>query len=334
MPAPVESTTLVQFARGSNSSLRQSRPDIIHSQSIITYITPIVASLGLSNRCCWRKCPARDQPCSPASHPVPGTSYTVQPRSFTQLQGTPRRHRHGRNYMVVANSGYIPFGGDARIKVIGCGGGGGNALNRMISSGLQGVEFWAINTDAQALAAHQALNKVQIGSELTRGLGCGGNPELGRQAAMESEDALRRMVQGADLVFITAGMGGGTGTGAAPVVARISKELGILTVGVVTYPFNFEGRRRAGQALEGIEGLREAVDSVIVIPNDRLLDVASASTALQDAFALADDVLRQGVQDRTSVPFRCKLPAQAAITLLDTPAAFHLILLVLTRPCP
>ncbi|KXZ50637.1 hypothetical protein GPECTOR_15g321 [Gonium pectorale] len=191
---------------------------------------------------------------------------------------------------------YTPFGGDARIKVIGVGGGGGNALNRMISSGLQGVEFWAINTDAQALAAHQALNKVQIGTELTRGLGCGGNPELGRKAALESEDALRRMVQGADLVFITAGMGGGTGTGAAPVVAKISKEMGILTVGVVTYPFNFEGRRRAGQALEGIEGLRESVDSVIVIPNDRLLDVASASTALQDAFALADDVLRQGVQ--------------------------------------
>ncbi|KAG2425689.1 hypothetical protein HXX76_013531 [Chlamydomonas incerta] len=208
----------------------------------------------------------------------------------------PVRGRPGRNYMVVASTGYIPFGGDARIKVIGVGGGGGNALNRMINSGLQGVEFWAINTDAQALAAHQALNKVQIGSELTRGLGCGGNPELGRRAAMESEEALRRMVQGADLVFITAGMGGGTGTGAAPVVARLSKELGILTVGVVTYPFNFEGRRRAGQALEGIEALREAVDSVIVIPNDRLLDVAGASTALQDAFALADDVLRQGVQ--------------------------------------
>ncbi|PNW87338.1 hypothetical protein CHLRE_02g118600v5 [Chlamydomonas reinhardtii] len=227
--------------------------------------------------------------------PATSTSYPSQP-VFRQHQVAPVRGRPGRNYMVVASTGYIPFGGDARIKVIGVGGGGGNALNRMINSGLQGVEFWAINTDAQALAAHQALNKVQIGSELTRGLGCGGNPELGRRAAMESEEALRRMVQGADLVFITAGMGGGTGTGAAPVVARLSKELGILTVGVVTYPFNFEGRRRAGQALEGIEALREAVDSVIVIPNDRLLDVAGASTALQDAFALADDVLRQGVQ--------------------------------------
>ncbi|GIL69559.1 hypothetical protein Vretimale_13643 [Volvox reticuliferus] len=227
---------------------------------------------------------------------LPRTSNGSSARTST-FTGTMQSHRRqGRERISVASTGYTPFGGDARIKVIGVGGGGGNALNRMICSGLQGVEFWAINTDAQALAAHQALNKVQIGTELTRGLGCGGNPELGRQAALESEEALRRMVQGADLVFITAGMGGGTGTGAAPVVARISKEMGILTVGVVTYPFNFEGRRRAGQALEGIEGLRAAVDSVIVIPNDRLLDVASASTALQDAFALADDVLRQGVQ--------------------------------------
>ncbi|GLC41849.1 Cell division protein FtsZ 1 [Pleodorina starrii] len=227
---------------------------------------------------------------------VTGTPYSGAARATSFSHAMPSQRRPGRGSTALASTGYTPFGGDARIKVIGVGGGGGNALNRMISSGLQGVEFWAINTDAQALAAHQALNKVQIGTELTRGLGCGGNPELGRQAALESEEALRRMVQGADLVFITAGMGGGTGTGAASVVARISKEMGILTVGVVTYPFNFEGRRRAGQALEGIEGLRAAVDSVIVIPNDRLLDVASASTALQDAFALADDVLRQGVQ--------------------------------------
>jgi len=191
---------------------------------------------------------------------------------------------------------YTPVGGDARIKVIGVGGGGNNALNRMIASGLQGVEFWAVNTDAQALANHAALNKVQIGTELTRGLGCGGNPNLGQQAAMESQEALKKMVQGADLVFITAGMGGGTGTGAAPVVAKLSKDMGILTVAVVTYPFSFEGRRRSNQAGEGIEALRQSVDSVIVIPNDRLLDVASEGTALQDAFGLADDVLRQGVQ--------------------------------------
>ncbi|GAX76755.1 hypothetical protein CEUSTIGMA_g4202.t1 [Chlamydomonas eustigma] len=204
-------------------------------------------------------------------------------------------------YTMIHSSGYEtpsfqPVGGDAHIKVIAVGGGGGNALNRMIASGLQSVEFWAVNTDSQALAQHAALNKVQIGTELTRGLGCGGNPALGHQAAMESEEALRKMLQGADLVFITAGMGGGTGTGAAPVVAKLSKEMGILTVAVVTYPFNFEGRRRGTQAVDGIEGLRQNVDSIIVIPNDRLLDVATERTALQDAFSLADDVLRQGVQ--------------------------------------
>ncbi|MEW5316217.1 MAG: hypothetical protein WDW38_007599 [Sanguina aurantia] len=212
------------------------------------------------------------------------------------MPSRPQQQTARRCSLTVRAVGYMPVGGDARIKVIGVGGGGGNALNRMINSGLQGVEFWAVNTDAQALSSHSALNKVQIGTELTRGLGCGGNPELGRRAAEESEDALRKMVQGADLVFITAGMGGGTGTGAAAVVAKLSKELGILTVGVVTYPFSFEGRRRSSQASDGIEFLRSNVDSVIVIPNDRLLDVASEGTALQDAFSLADDVLRQGVQ--------------------------------------
>lgn len=192
--------------------------------------------------------------------------------------------------------GYGPQGGDARIKVIGCGGGGGNAVNRMISSGLSGVEFWAVNTDAQALENHQALNKLQIGSQLTRGLGTGGKPELGEEAAQESHQEIGTAVQGADMVFITAGMGGGTGTGAAPVVARLSKDMGILTVGVVTYPFSFEGRRRALQATDGIETLRKNVDTLIVIPNDRLLDVVGESTPLQDAFLLADDVLRQGVQ--------------------------------------
>ena len=166
----------------------------------------------------------------------------------------------------------------------------------MIEADLQSVEFWAVNTDAQALAHHRAPNKLQIGNQVTRGLGCGGNPELGRQAAMESEEALRRVLAGADLVFITAGMGGGTGTGAAPAVARISREMGVLTVGVVTQPFAFEGRRRGNQALDGIEALRGAVDSVIVIPNDKLLEVAGEGTPLQEAFSLADDVLRQGVQ--------------------------------------
>eukprot|EP00240_Pyramimonas_obovata_P001804 CAMPEP_0118925496 /NCGR_PEP_ID=MMETSP1169-20130426/3372_1 /TAXON_ID=36882 /ORGANISM="Pyramimonas obovata, Strain CCMP722" /LENGTH=454 /DNA_ID=CAMNT_0006866811 /DNA_START=136 /DNA_END=1500 /DNA_ORIENTATION=- len=190
----------------------------------------------------------------------------------------------------------MPYQADARIKVIGVGGGGGNAVNRMINSGLQGVEFWSVNTDSQALDASSAPNRVQIGDRLTRGLGTGGNPELGESAAEESRDLIQSAVGNADLVFITAGMGGGTGSGAAPVVARLSKEKGNLTVGVVTYPFTFEGRRRAKQAQEAIENLRRNVDTLIIIPNDRLLDVVEDGTPLQDAFLLADDVLRQGVQ--------------------------------------
>ncbi|KAF6251816.1 Tubulin/FtsZ, GTPase domain-containing protein [Scenedesmus sp. NREL 46B-D3] len=203
-------------------------------------------------------------------------------------------------YMVVRSgnsfSAAPSANGDARIKVIGVGGGGGNALNRMLETGLQGIEFWAVNTDAQALSHHRCENRMQIGTESTRGLGCGGNPEIGKVAALESQEGLTKMIAGADLVFVTAGMGGGTGTGAAPVVAKTSKDAGILTVGVVTYPFSFEGRRRCTQAIAGIEALRGAVDSVIVIPNDKLLEVSSQSTSLKDAFSLADDVLGQGVQ--------------------------------------
>ncbi|XP_010536696.1 PREDICTED: cell division protein FtsZ homolog 1, chloroplastic [Tarenaya hassleriana] len=184
----------------------------------------------------------------------------------------------------------------ARIKVVGVGGGGNNAVNRMISSGLQGVDFYAINTDSQALLQSAADNPLQIGELLTRGLGTGGNPLLGEQAAEESKDAIANALKGSDLVFITAGMGGGTGSGAAPVVAQIAKESGYLTVGVVTYPFSFEGRKRSVQALEAIEKLQKNVDTLIVIPNDRLLDIADEQTPLQDAFLLADDVLRQGVQ--------------------------------------
>ncbi|KAH0906518.1 hypothetical protein HID58_038345 [Brassica napus] len=184
----------------------------------------------------------------------------------------------------------------ARIKVVGVGGGGNNAVNRMISSGLQSVDFYAINTDSQALLQSSAHNPLQIGELLTRGLGTGGNPLLGEQAAEESKDAIANALKGSDLVFITAGMGGGTGSGAAPVVAQISKDAGYLTVGVVTYPFSFEGRKRSLQALEAIEKLQKNVDTLIVIPNDRLLDIADEQTPLQDAFLLADDVLRQGVQ--------------------------------------
>ncbi|KAF8414185.1 hypothetical protein HHK36_002184 [Tetracentron sinense] len=189
----------------------------------------------------------------------------------------------------------------AKIKVVGVGGGGNNAINRMIGSGLQGIEFYAINTDAQALLQSAAESPLQIGELLTRGLGTGGNPLLGEQAAEESKEAIANSLKGSDLVFITACMGGGTGSGAAPVVAQISKEAGYLTVGVVTYPFSFEGRKRSLQAgadlaLEAIEKLQKNVDTLIVIPNDRLLEIADEQTPLQDAFLLADDVLRQGVQ--------------------------------------
>ncbi|CAO2835835.1 unnamed protein product [Amaranthus hypochondriacus] len=184
----------------------------------------------------------------------------------------------------------------AKIKVVGVGGGGNNAVNRMIGSGLQGVDFYAINTDAQALLQSVAEHPIQIGELLTRGLGTGGNPSIGEQAALESREAIANALSGSDLVFITAGMGGGTGSGAAPVIAQISKDAGYLTVGVVTYPFSFEGRKRSIQALEAIEKLQSNVDTLIVIANDRLLDIADEQTALQDAFQLADDVLRQGVQ--------------------------------------
>ena len=191
------------------------------------------------------------------------------------------------------------------IKVVGVGGGGSNAVNRMIASGLSGVEFVAINTDAQALAASDANVKIQVGEKLTRGLGAGSNPEIGAQAAQESYEVLRRALEGADMVFITAGMGGGTGTGGAPVVAGIAKELGALTVGVVTKPFSFEGRRRMTQALAGLDNLKSKVDALIVIPNDRLLQVSEKKTSILEAFRLADDVLRHGVQgisDLITVP--------------------------------
>jgi len=184
----------------------------------------------------------------------------------------------------------------ARIKVVGVGGGGCNAINRMIDEGLQGVEYVAINTDAQALLLAKSSTRVRIGEKLTRGLGSGGNPEQGRKAAEESADSLYEVLKGADMVFVTAGMGGGTGTGASPIVAQIAKEVGALTIGVVTRPFTFEGSRRGQSADDGIGKLKEQADTLIVIPNDRLLQVADKRANLQDAFRMADDVLRQGVQ--------------------------------------
>nr|GMD88202.1 cell division protein FtsZ homolog 2-1, chloroplastic-like [Ipomoea batatas] len=187
---------------------------------------------------------------------------------------------------------------EAKIKVVGVGGGGSNAVNRMIESSMKGVEFWIVNTDIQAMRMSPVFpqHRLQIGQELTRGLGAGGNPDIGMNAAKESKQAIEEAVYGADMVFVTAGMGGGTGTGAAPVIAGTAKAMGILTVGIVTTPFSFEGRRRAVQAQEGIAALRENVDTLIVIPNDKLLTAVSPSTPVTEAFNLADDILRQGVR--------------------------------------
>ena len=184
----------------------------------------------------------------------------------------------------------------AKIKVIGVGGGGNNAVNRMITAELQGVDFVTVNTDSQALQHSSAGQKVQIGMKLTKGLGAGANPEIGAKAAEESREELASVLEGADMVFVTAGMGGGTGTGGAPIVAEVAKAMGALTIGVVTRPFTFEGRKRAMQAEKGIAELKSKIDTVITIPNDRLLQVVGETTTIHEAFRIADDVLRQAVQ--------------------------------------
>ena len=186
--------------------------------------------------------------------------------------------------------------GTATIKVIGVGGAGNNAINRMIESGIKGVEFIAVNTDNQALQRSKASTRIQIGEKLTRGLGAGANPDIGAQAAEESKSEVAEALRGADMVFVTAGMGGGTGTGAAPIVAATARELGILTIGVVTKPFTFEGKKRLTQAERGVTALKEKVDTLVVIPNDKLLQIIDRRTSIIEAFKMADDVLRQGVQ--------------------------------------
>ena len=199
----------------------------------------------------------------------------------------------------------VEIDGLAQIKVIGAGGGGNNAVNRMVEAGLQGVEFIAVNTDKQALHTSKVEHKIQIGEKLTRGLGAGANPEVGKKAAEESKDEIIKVLEGADMVFVTAGMGGGTGTGAAPVIAQLAKEMGILTVGVVTKPFVFEGKVRMKNAENGIAELKSKVDTLITIPNDRLLQIVQKNTSMLDAFSMADDVLKQGIQsisDLIAVP--------------------------------
>lgn len=205
----------------------------------------------------------------------------------------------------MLNMGNHQMEGFAQIRVIGVGGGGSNAVNRMIQANMMGIEFIAINTDAQALLLTEAPHRIRIGDKLTRGLGAGGNPSVGGKAAEENAEEIYEALKGSDMVFITAGMGGGTGTGASPVVAQIARELGALTVGVVTKPFSFEGKKRMLSAEEGIANLKQHVDTLITVPNDRLLQVADKRTPLSDAFRLADDVLRQGIQgisDLITVP--------------------------------
>jgi len=189
----------------------------------------------------------------------------------------------------------------AIIKVVGVGGGGSNAVNRMMASGLANIEFWAMNTDAQVLETSTTKQRVQLGTKITRGLGAGGNPAIGQKAAEESRDDITQALQGSDMVFITSGMGGGTGTGAAAIVAEIARDLGALTVGVVTKPFTFEGRRRLQQATQGLESLKEAVDTLIVIPNDKLLEVVERRTSMHEAFKIADEVLFRGVQGISNI---------------------------------
>ena len=194
------------------------------------------------------------------------------------------------------NSNLTMMDGTATIKVIGVGGAGNNAVNRMLDLGIKSVEFIAVNTDRQALAKSKASTKIQIGEKITRGLGAGANPDIGAQSAEESKTELSEVLRGADMVFVTCGMGGGTGTGAAPIVAGLAKEMGILTIGVVTKPFTFEGKKRLAQAERGIEALKSKVDTLIVIPNDKLLQIIDRKTSMAEAFLMADDVLRQGVQ--------------------------------------
>eukprot|EP00899_Mesostigma_viride_P012141 jgi/Mesvir1/20928/Mv07999-RA.1 len=205
--------------------------------------------------------------------------------------GTPK-------YSSDSGSNTIQAFNTANIKVVGVGGGGSNAVNRMVLSDMGGVEFWIVNTDAQAMANSPVArkNRLQIGEKLTRGLGAGGNPEIGQRAAEESRAEIENVLRGSDMVFVTAGMGGGTGSGAAPVIASVAKQMGILTVGIVTTPFSFEGRRRGLQAAEAIADLRTAVDTLIIIPNDKLLTAVSENTPVTEAFNLADDILRQGVR--------------------------------------
>src|SRR5437773_3337607 len=227
-----------------------------------------------------RVLPPEPAPPPPVYEPAPASRYAL-PEAAPRVHRAP--HAETASYLAV-------------IRVVGVGGAGLNALHRMMDAGISQVEFVAVNTDIQQLQMSDAQTKIHIGRELTQGLGSGADPEIGRRAAEEAYDQIKTALRGSDMVFVTAGEGGGTGSGAAPVVARIAREVGALTVGIVTLPFKFEGTKRRGQAEAGVEALRQACDTVIVIPNDKLLEVLDKSTSMLDAFKIADDVLRQGVQ--------------------------------------
>lgn len=215
----------------------------------------------------------------------------------------------------------------AKIKVIGVGGGGNNAVNRMVESGVRGIEFIALNTDKQALYSSRAEVKLQLGEKITKGLGAGANPEIGSKSAEENRNEIAEVIQGADMIFITAGMGGGTGTGAAPVVAEIAKEMGILTVGVVTKPFTFEGRKRLTQAEQGVQELKDKVDTLVTIPNDRLLEISDRKTTMSQAFLMADEVLQHGIQgisDLISVPNLINLDFADVKTIMQSKGIAHM----------
>ena len=215
----------------------------------------------------------------------------------------------------------------AAIKVIGVGGAGTNAVNCMVEAGLQGVDFIAVNTDKQALNLSKATTKVQIGEKLTKGLGAGANPEVGQHAAEENREEISKLIKGSDLVFITCGMGGGTGTGAAPVIAEIAREMGILTIGVVSKPFMFEGKPRMRNAQAGIDRLKAHVDTLVVVPNDRLLSVVTKSTSMREAFRIADDTLRQGIQgisDLIAVPALINLDFADVRTVMEARGLAHM----------
>lgn len=221
----------------------------------------------------------------------------------------------------------MDHGSAAVIKVAGVGGGGNNAVNRMINAGVRGVDFIAFNTDRQALKHSLAENKVQIGEKMTKGLGAGANPDVGEQSAEESIDEIREALEGADMVFVTAGMGGGTGTGAAPIIAETAKEMGALTVGVVTRPFTFEGARRMKQAEKGIAMLKEKVDTLVIIPNDRLFNISDKKTTFGEAFEMADDILKQGIQgisDLISVPALINLDFADVQTIMYDKGIAHM----------